>query len=134
MAIVLDTRFLLTYLFPPTSEDRVLLIKFARTKLKHYALVIPVIVVTEFLKIAGRKIGISTAESWIKSFIESGAKVEVVMEEDCFEAGRILCRYQGIPIADALIAAIAKRLRAMIVTDDPHFKKLGLRTLWYKWP
>ena len=54
------------------------------------------------------------------------------MEEDCFEAGRILCRHQGIPIADALIAAVAKRLRAMIVIDDPRFKELGLRTLWYK--
>ncbi len=132
MALVLDTRFLLTYLFPPISEDRDLLIRFARTRLRHDALVIPAIVVTEFLKIAGRKIGISNAEAWIRCFIESSARIEAVMEKDCFEAGRILCRHHNVPIADALIAAIAKRLRAIVITDDPHFKEIGVKTLWYR--
>jgi len=132
MALVLDTRFLISYMFPPTLTDRDALKRFYSEKILGKPVFMTVVTITEFLKIVGRRIGFSQAEIWLKLFLRSGVRVEPVTHVDSIEAGRILCREPDIPIADALIASIAKRLKAIIVTDDPHFKKLGIKTIWYK--
>jgi predicted nucleic acid-binding protein len=37
----------------------------------------------------------------------------------------------SIPLADSIIAATASKLRAVCVTDDPHFQKIrGIKTRW----
>ncbi len=76
--------------------------------------------------------GLQQAETQLRLFLGAGIGIETITYTDAVEAGRILCRKTNIPIADALIASIAKRLRATIVTDDPHFRELGVRTIWYK--
>ena len=61
-----------------------------------------------------------------------GIGVEAIGYSDAVEAGKILCKNPRIPIANALIAAIARRLRAIVVSDDPHFREIGVATTWYK--
>jgi len=47
-------------------------------------------------------------------------------------AGSLLLRHQEIPIADALIASPVKLGEAdYVVTDDAHYKTLGIRTKWF---
>ncbi len=119
------------FLPPPTVNDR-LLLRFYRTMLQEEDLIIPPIVVTEFLKIAGKGASITTIETWVRSFVESRVRVESLSIRDCLEARRILCRYNDTPVVDALVATTAKRFRARILSDDPHFREIGLRTLWYE--
>lgn len=132
MALVVDTRFLLAYTFPPTREDRRLLYTFFRSRVLREDTVIPSIVVTEYLKVAGKIIGLSSSEIQVKRFEEAGVRVEPILDVDGYAAGRLALRYPNVPIADILIAVVAQRLRARIVTDDPHYEVLGVKTVWYK--
>ena len=132
MALVIDTRFLLAYTFPPTQRDGKLLYMFFQSKILRENSVIPSIVVTEYLKIAGRIIGLTPSEIQVKRFERVGVKIEPILDTDGYVAGKLLLKNPDIPIADALIAAVAQRLRAKVVTDDPHYRVLGVKTIWYK--
>ncbi len=132
MALVIDTRFLLAYTFPPTIEDKKLLYMFFQNKILREKSVIPSIVVTEYLKIAGRIVGLISSEMQVKRFERAGVKIEPILDIDGYTAGKLLLKNPSIPIADALIAAVAQRLKAKVVTDDPHYKVLEVKTIWYK--
>mgnify|MGYP000073555242 CR=1 FL=1 len=132
MALVIDTRFLLAYTFPSTIEDRRLLYMFFQNKILKENTVIPSIVVTEYLKIAGRIIGSTPSEVQVKRFERVGVKIEPILDMDSYVAGKLLLKNPDVPIAEALIAAVAKRLKAKVVTNDPHYKVLGVKTIWYK--
>ena len=132
MALVLDTRFLISYMFPPTLTDRDALKRFYSERILGKPVSVSVVSITEFLKIVGRRIGFPQAEIWLKLFLKPGIRAEPVTYVDSIEAGRIICREPDIPIADALIASVAKRLKAIVVTDDPHFRELGIKTIWYR--
>ena len=132
MALVIDTRFLLAYTFPPTIEDKKLLFMFFQNKILREKSVIPSIVVTEYLKIAGRIVGLISSEMQVKRFERAGVKIEPILDIDGYTAGKLLLKNPSIPIADALIAAVAQRLKAKVVTDDPHYKVLEVKTIWYK--
>jgi predicted nucleic acid-binding protein len=41
-------------------------------------------------------------------------------------------RHRDVPMADVIIGAIAKQHKAAIITDDPLFKTLNFKTVWYK--
>jgi len=58
VALVIDTRFLLAFTFPPTREDRRLLYMFFRNRVLREDTVIPSIIVTEYLKVVLGKSGI----------------------------------------------------------------------------
>jgi hypothetical protein len=46
-------------------------------------------------------------------------------------AGSLLLANRNVPIADALIASFVKNGTAeYVVTDDLHFKALGVKTKW----
>jgi len=34
-----------------------------------------------------------------------------------------------VPIANVIVVPIAKRLRARIISDDPHFRELGIKMM-----
>ena len=58
-------------------------------------------------------------------------KVLPITEEMALAAGRLLLSHQDIPIADAIIASPVQTGDAdYVVTDDPHYKTLGVRTKW----
>lgn len=53
MALVLDTRFLITHTFPPTKKDRDK-IRFFIAKIRREKLYMPSVVVVEYIKVTDR--------------------------------------------------------------------------------
>lgn len=131
MTGVADTRLLLTLEFPPTEENRGLTEDLARKEIAR-RLLAPSIILTEFMKIAGPKIGEDAARTRIRLLVERGMRITPLDEEQALVAGSLLISHQNVPIADALIASFVKtRLAEYVVTDDPHYKALGVRTRWF---
>jgi len=133
MALVLDTRFLITYTFPPTLEDKVAIKKFFNRIIREEKVYLTPVIIAEYLKVAGKTIGIDSAEVMIKRFENAGVKVEPLISKDAIKAGQLSLKHPNIPLADILIAATTIRLKGKVVSDDPHFKILGLKTTWYKY-
>ena len=130
MTAVADTRLLLTLQFPPTKELKA---RIEETITRELAgrLVAPSVVSTEFLKIAGARIGEPAAELRLNLLKERGMKVIPITEEMALTAGRLLLSHQDVPISDALIASPVKMGDAQyVVTDDPHYQTLKIRTKW----
>ncbi len=130
MTAVADTRLLLTLEFPPDKETK-RLVEAAMSRELTRRLLVPTIVLAEFLKIAGVRIGEATARLRLRLLKERGLRTLELSEEMALSAGSLLLKHQEIPIADALIAAPVKMGEAdYVVTDDPHYKILGVRTKW----
>ncbi len=129
MALILDTRFLIAHTFPPTSRDREMIREFVARRAGE-GFVIPAVVVAEFIKVAGRRIGSEAAEVRVRVWLSSGAEVAPIDEGLAIEAGRMALS-KGVPLADALVAAVAQSTGGVVVTDDPHFRELGVKTVWY---
>jgi hypothetical protein len=52
-------------------------------------------------------------------------------EKEALAAGSLLLSHQNVPIADALIASFVRTgVAEYVVTDDPHYRTLGVRTKW----
>ncbi|HDM45051.1 hypothetical protein DRO47_05005 [Candidatus Bathyarchaeota archaeon] len=130
MTSVADTRLLLTLEFPPDQETKSKIEALMRQELSR-KLVLPAIVLTEFLKVAGSRIGKEAASTRIRVLKSRGAKVIPLDERSALLAGNLLLEHPEVPIADALIASIVFTGKAKyVITNDPHFKTLGVKTRW----
>lgn len=131
MALILDTRFLIAHTFPPTAEDRLMVNRFL-ARISAEDLYLSVISVAEFLKIAGARVGREAAKARVNAIVRAGVKPAEVTLADGELAGSLLLSNSNLPIADAIIAAQAMRLKAGVVSDDPHYHALGLKVYWYR--
>src|SRR5437879_13112861 len=97
MIAVADTRLLLTLQFRPTKELKA---RIEETITRELAgrLVAPFVVSTEFLKIAGARIGESADELSFKLLKERGMKVIPLTQETSLTAGMLLLSHQSFPI------------------------------------
>lgn len=94
-------------------------------------MIIPVIVIAEYIKVAGGRVGSQSAIAHISEFEARGASVVPVSREVAVLAGNLLLAHPMVPMADAVIGAQAKVVKAEhILSDDPHFKILGIKTRW----
>jgi len=103
LTAIADTRLLLTLEFPP-DKDTKRQIEAAVTHELTHRLLAPTIVLTEFLKIAGVRIGEATTRLRLKLLKERGLHTLPLSEEMALSAGSLLLRHQEVPVADALIA------------------------------
>ncbi len=94
-------------------------------------LLAPCIVLAEFIKYAGPRIGEEAAKNRLRLLKERGMKI-VPLDEECgLTAGSLLLSHQNVPLADALIASfVTTGLAECVLTDDPHFKALNIKTKW----
>ena len=130
LTLVTDTRFLITFWFPPTKEVRMKISKLINLSLKE-GLIVPVIVIAEYVKVAGGRIGLEAAKSHIYLLVSKGAEIANIDNQVALKAGEIALRHPEVPMADALIASVAIIKKAKyILTDDPHFRVIGLKTKW----
>lgn len=130
LTAVADTRLLLTLEFPPNKEVK-RRVEDAMTRELSNRLLAPSIVLTEFLKIAGVRVGEATARLRLRLLKERGLHTLEISEEMALSAGSLLLKHQEVPIADALIASPVKLGDAdYVVTDDRHYKVLGVGTKW----
>lgn len=130
MTAVLDTQLLLTFSFPPNEDVRDKATQLLRRELSR-RVIIPSIVLTEYIKIAGRRIGLEAVTSQINVLEERGADICAIDKTIALEAGRLLTRHPDAPVADAIIAATyLSRSSEYILTRDSHFEELGCKTRW----
>ncbi len=96
-------------------------------------MIVPAIVLTEYVKIAGARLGAESALSQISNLRARGALVAAIDEEIATTAGRLLRAHSAVPTANAVIVASAKVSGAgYIISDDPHYEILGMKTRWLK--
>ena len=130
MTGVADTRLLLTLQFPPTEETKKKTEDLAQKEIARH-LIAPSIILTEFIKIAGPRIGESAAMTRLHLLRDRGMRTAALEEEEALVAGSLLLSHKNVPTADALIASFVKTgIAEYVVTDDPHYRILGVRTRW----
>ena len=131
MTGIADTRLLLTLEFPPTEETKKKIVDLIEREIQRHLLA-PSIILAEFIKIAGARIGEDAARIRLRLLKERGMRTVALDEEEALVAGSLLLSHRNVPIADALIASFVKTgVAEYVVTDDPHFKALGVRTKWF---
>jgi predicted nucleic acid-binding protein len=127
---VADTRLLLTLEFPPTEALGAKVESFVEKEIAKQ-LFAPSIVLTEFIKYAGARIGEDATRTRLRILKEKGLRIVPLNEKAALMAGSLLLANRNVPIADALIASFVKNGEAeYVVTDDLHFKTLGVKTKW----
>jgi predicted nucleic acid-binding protein len=94
-------------------------------------LLLPSIVLAEFIKYAGARIGEEAAKNRLRLLKGRGMQV-VALDEDCgLAAGSLLLTHQNVPLADVLIASfVTTGIADCVLTDDPHYKTLNTKTKW----
>ena len=88
MALILDTKFLIAHTFPPSDEERRSIAKFL-SRISKEKLIIPSIAITEFMKVAGTRLGAEQARIKLRLWTARGAGVLPVDEETAFSRRRI---------------------------------------------
>jgi len=130
LTVVADTRFLLAFQFPPTKEAKQKMAGLMEESLRR-GLLLPSIVITEFIKLAGKKLGEEATLVYVRELTSRGASIVAIDENIAVEAGRLALRNWNMPIADILIGAITVLNRAEhIISDDPHFREMKFKTKW----
>jgi len=130
LTVVADTRFLLTFKFPPTKETKQRMAFLMEESLRR-GLLVPSIVVTEFIKLMGKRLGEEVALIFLKELTTRGVHIVAIDESIAIEAGKLALRHYDIPIADILIGATTTVLHAEhIVSDDQHFRQMKFKTKW----
>lgn len=130
MTSVCDTRLLITFRFPPSEDVKQKITRLLQRELGR-RLLIPSIVITEYVKIAGKRVGSDAAITHVNELESRGAFVTDINKKIALEAGRLLNKHPDSPIADALLAASSILHSAeYILTNDEHFEELGCKTRW----
>ena len=130
MTAIADTMLLFFMEVPPNLEVGRKARDFFEKELRRRLLVSPV-VLTEFIEIVGARIGEETAKTRISLLKERGMQIVPFDERHALKAGSLLLSNRNVPLADALIASYVKLGEAdYVLTDDPHFKTLGVKTKW----
>ncbi len=130
MTSVIDTRLLIFLEFPASQDIGKKTSEFFDKELKS-GLLVPSTVLTEFIEVAGRKIGQEAAKIKLRLLEERGMKTVSLDEECALSAGELLLSHRNVPITDALIASYVKTgFAEYVLTDDAHFRALGVKTRW----
>jgi pimeloyl-CoA synthetase len=117
--------------FPPAEDVRSKTVDLVEKEIARHLLA-PSIILTEFMKIAGARIGEEAARTRLRVLRDKGMRTVAFDEEEALIAGSLLLSHQDVPIADALIASFVKTgAGEYVITDDPHYRTLGVKTKWF---
>jgi predicted nucleic acid-binding protein len=115
---------------PPTPEVGRKTKNFFEKELRETILV-PTVVLAEFIEIAGARIGVEAAKTRIAVLKERGLQIVPFDEPHALKTGSLLLSNRKVPLADAIIASYVKTGEAdCVLTDDPHFKTLNVKIKW----
>ena len=124
---VYDTRYFVEYFYSKDNEDMQRL-KLEKSRGERY---ISAIVIHELYRLVLAREGRETA-SLRKSTIEEEFKVIPVDSEVAKTSAELRQRYR-LSMGDSMIAATAFILKAVCITDDPHFKVVNeIKTAWIR--
>ena len=124
---VYDTRYFVEYFYSKDEKD-IQKLKLEKNRGERY---ISAVVIHEFYRLVLAKEGRETADLR-KSTIEDEFKVIPVDSEVAKTSAELRQRYR-LSMGDSMIAATAFILKAVCITDDPHFKVVDeIKTAWIK--
>ena len=131
MKYLLDTKALIAFFNNEDGADKVaaILEEIDENKAEGF---ISAITVTELYYLYSRRIGERLARERIEQIKLSNLRIVTINEDIAMKAGEY--KVKAIPIADALIAASAHLIDALVVTDDEHFEKVNVRVLRFREP
>jgi predicted nucleic acid-binding protein len=130
LTAVADTRLLLSHEFPPDEETREKISILLRAELSS-RLLAPSIVLSEFIKIAGARMGEEASRVRIAQLKERGMRVVAVGERHALSAGKLMLAHHETPMADAIVASfVATGDARYVISDDPHYRALGVKSKW----
>jgi hypothetical protein len=128
---VADTRLLLTWQFPPSSDVKKQVEDLVQREIAK-RLLAPSIIFTEFIKIAGPRIAKDGAKARLRLLVDRGMRIVALEEAEAMAAGDLLLSHQDVPTADALIGSFVQTgAGEYVVTDDAHYRALGIKTRWF---
>ena len=121
---MLDSRFLIEYLYSPNTETRKKTQRKLKELVQHKEGLLPTIVISEITKVVCENMGKEEAEVCYLRIITSGLRIQELTPPLAKQAGLLKCQYKKVPIGDCVIAATAIENHARVLTDDPHFDEM----------
>lgn len=118
---MVDTRFLIEHFYSDDPDVKAKTSKRLRELMQHSEGIIPTLVLGEITKITCEKKGKEEANLRYLSILRSGLHIEELTSDIAREAGLLKCRYKSVPMGDCIIASIAIKRKAKVLSDDPHF-------------
>lgn len=131
MPFTIDTRFFITHFLQDThglkEKTRKKMIEMQRERG-----IVPTIVLHEVYKFVTDIAGKDVAYLTVGSILKSNFAIIDLTPDIAILSAQIRSKYQGLPTADAIIAATAIKTRSRVVfSDDPHFKRIKeIKTKW----
>jgi len=128
---VIDTRFLVEHFYSSSDEIKRKTTSKLKELIKLGEGILPTIVISEIIRVTCERRGVEEAKLRYLSLIKSGLQICNLDSEIAEQAGLLKCRYRNIPMGDCIIAAIALKEKASILSDDPHFNLIkNIRCTW----
>jgi predicted nucleic acid-binding protein len=121
LKIVLDSRFVIEFLFSDKNEIKQKATKKLKDLIQRKEGILPTIVICETVQTICEKIGKEEAEICYVNLTQSGLKIQSLTSSIAKQAGLLRSKYSNIPMGDCIIAATAIINQAAILSDDPHF-------------
>ena len=123
---IYDTRFFVEYFYSENSESLKKLKEDLRSTRER---MVSVITIHEIHRIDIEKEGKEVAAMRSETIRRDFKVLEVDYETAIKSA--VLRTQHPVPMANSLIAATAELHKCVVVSDDPHFKTLDIKTRWY---
>jgi len=131
--IVVDTRFLIEYFYAKNEDIKKKVKQKLLEIIKNKQGIVPVIVLSEITNITCRRRGIEEAKIRYLTLLRSGLEIIPIDNDITYKAGILKCKYPNVPMGDCIIAVIAKKYKAKVLTDDPHFDEIKeVKREWIK--
>lgn len=122
--IIVDTRFLIEYFYAKDEDVKKKLKQKLQEIIKNKQGIFPVIVLSEITNITCRRRGIEEAKIRYLALLRSGLEIKLIDNDIAYEAGILKCKYPNVPMGDCLVAAVAKKYKAKVLSDDTHFDEI----------
>ncbi|MBO3808328.1 MAG: PIN domain-containing protein [Candidatus Brockarchaeota archaeon] len=131
MREVVDTRFLIEHFYSDDPDVKAKTSKRLKELTQYSKGIIPTLVLGEIIKITCERRGKEEANLRYLSILRSGLHIEELTPDVARDAGLLKCRYRDIPMSDCIIASIAVKKRAKVLSDDPHFDVMKeIKRIW----
>lgn len=131
MREVIDTRFLIEHFYSDDPYVKAKTSKRLKELTQHSEGIIPTLVLGEITKITCERKGKEEANLRYLSILRSGLHIEELTPDVARDAGLLKCRYRDIPMGDCVVASIAIKKRAKVLSDDPHFDMMKeIKRIW----
>ena len=131
MKEIVDTRFLVEHFVSADPN----LVERARERMREIRRtkrgVLPTIALAEFFAQVCRHGGQAKARTLVRALLSSGIPLQPLTTSIALAAGAYRCSNPDVPLADCIIAATAAEHRGLVISDDPHFRRLAkVRVDW----